>query len=252
MDRLLWAISTGLLTVLIVYFLPLGITKKGKIVVPLMGLLLALIGLTAINTFSIWLTLLILIVLIFFAAYLLDQRMGAFIFETNDSLQGQEEENASLDFVIMETVSNRELDNSNDNNSRIQPRSQNDSGNRNKKDLKTDSEFPTIEPIEDDITFLLNRSVKMEEEINKKVEEPKHDVDYLSEIEELLFDDSEQLIDNSESKNSKKRFTDDEGEDVIPVITFDEKTLKHDKKAELENELEEIPVLSFPEKGGDQ
>jgi hypothetical protein len=70
---------------LILYFLPLGLSIKGKALIVLAGLVLALAGLGALTTFSLLLTGLMLVVLVFFTAYMMDSKIGALLYIENFS-----------------------------------------------------------------------------------------------------------------------------------------------------------------------
>ncbi len=80
MVELLWAFGSVLFVMLIVYFLPLGFTKKGKVILVFTSFLLALGGLAATASFSFLQTVLILFVLILFVTYLMDQRLGKWLY----------------------------------------------------------------------------------------------------------------------------------------------------------------------------
>src|SRR4051812_27284494 len=80
MRAVIWAIGAMVISMLVLYLLPLGITKKGKLQIVFASFILSLCGLGAAHSFSILLTSLMLVVLIFFTAFFLDRRFGNLIF----------------------------------------------------------------------------------------------------------------------------------------------------------------------------
>jgi hypothetical protein len=76
MQTIIWAFGAMLLLLLIVSFLPLNFNLKGKFTVVLSAFVIALGGLVAVTLVPIWQTFLILIVLTFFTSYILDSRLG--------------------------------------------------------------------------------------------------------------------------------------------------------------------------------
>lgn len=83
MPTMLWALGSMVVLMLIITFLPLGYSLKGKILVGFASFLLSLGGLAAAATFPLWQTALMLFALTFFAAYFMNNRMASLIF--NDS-----------------------------------------------------------------------------------------------------------------------------------------------------------------------
>jgi hypothetical protein len=82
MQTIIWAFGAMLLLLLIVSFLPLNFNLKGKFTVVLSAFAIALGGLAAVNLFPLWQTLLILLILTFFASYILDSRLGNGLYKT--------------------------------------------------------------------------------------------------------------------------------------------------------------------------
>ncbi|PLS01313.1 hypothetical protein [Neobacillus cucumis] len=85
MQTIIWSIGSMVALVLILNYLPLGYTKKGKILVALNGFLLALAGNAASSIFPLWETALMLLALTFFSAYFMNNRLGT-VMVKEDSL----------------------------------------------------------------------------------------------------------------------------------------------------------------------
>lgn len=98
MQTILWAFGAMLLLLLIVSFLPLNFNLKGKFTVVLSAFAIALGGLAAVNLFPLWQTLLILLTLTFFASYILDSRLGNGLYKTVTSVEELIDDDNDLPF----------------------------------------------------------------------------------------------------------------------------------------------------------
>jgi hypothetical protein len=259
MDELLWAFGSMLIVLLVVYLLPLGLTRKGKVILVISSFILALGGIAATASFSFFLSLLILVVLILFVTYLLDQRLGRWLYSKEEFFVERENEDIFLE-TQLQTAASLEKIHQRNNHATLEPltllkdKKEKNASVEVKEESETDIPFETGE---EDISFLLNRSISLEKETSEKQEEQKNEeVDYLSEIEELLNDDLDHLktFDRSSPSQNSTPIAHDDHE--IPVISFEEKPLM--KKSESSNgqakkieDFDEIPVLPFYEKGGD-
>lgn len=223
MDSLIWALSTSIFVMLIVYFLPIGLTKKGKFIVVWIGLLLALAGLAATTSFSFLPALFMLLVLIFFVSYILDNRVGTVLFVHDESSEQQdiyEDSNTHTIAEIEETNESNELDHS----TAAFKLSNENTISQLRKGQDEEFGIPAIETDNDDISFLLNRRLSLEDETMEEKEHSNLDVDYLAEIEHLLKKDS------TDSARTNKPFQAEDkaagkldGIDEIPVLPFHEK-----------------------------
>ncbi|MFJ7727115.1 hypothetical protein ACIQXV_13215 [Neobacillus sp. NPDC097160] len=83
MQTIVWAISSMAGLMLIISFLPLGYTLKGKFFIVFVSFILSLGGLAAASTFPMWQTAIILFGLIFFTSYFMNNRMGNLIIKEN-------------------------------------------------------------------------------------------------------------------------------------------------------------------------
>jgi hypothetical protein len=261
MDGFIWVFGTALIVILIVYFLPLGLTKKGKVILVTSSFLLALGGIAATSSFSFLLSLAILVVLIVFVTYLLDQRLGKWLYSAEESF-GEPENDKVFLTTELQTAASLEKNHHRNNEAALEPLNFLKDKKEKNASVATEDEskgdITTFETGDDDISFLLNRSITLEKETSTKQAEQKlKEVDYLSEIEELLNDNLDHLqtieIPNH-SQNSKPIAYDDH---EIPVFSFEDKPLK--KKSESNNgqakkieDFDEIPVLPFHESEGDE
>ena len=252
MGSLIWAFGAMLITILIVYFLPIGLTKMGKIIVPITGFLLALGGLAAASSFPLWQTLVMLVVLILFVSYILDTRLGNRLYMNGDNHVIDHTETIEQGF--METAVSHEQHHSES--LPVQAdilKKKGSASTPQQKKQQVEAEPVYIEH-DDDISFLLNRSFTMEEEKSNKTEEPTREVDYLSELEEILVDQKDEIPTDNKSENSRN---DSNLEHEIPVLNFNDQPSKKKEesapKAKVVSPLEgldEIPVLPFHEKEG--
>ncbi|MBV7505997.1 hypothetical protein KW850_12090 [Bacillus sp. sid0103] len=80
MQTLIWAFGAMLVLILIIAFLPIGFTFRGKFFVVSAGFVLALGGLAAVPFFPLWQTSLIVLLLVLVAAYIMDSRFGAVMY----------------------------------------------------------------------------------------------------------------------------------------------------------------------------
>jgi hypothetical protein len=79
MQFIFWAFGAMLVSMLVITFLPLGYTFKGKALVTITGFILALGGLAARSTVPLELAFLLLLVLSLFTAYFMNSRLGTVI-----------------------------------------------------------------------------------------------------------------------------------------------------------------------------
>ena len=80
-----------ILLVPIIYFLPIGFSKKGKWLLVLTALVAANIALIAKLSFPIWQAALFIFLLIAVSAYFIDKRFGSMVYDTNVHLENEDE-----------------------------------------------------------------------------------------------------------------------------------------------------------------
>jgi len=222
MQTIIWAFGSMVVLLLIIAFLPLGFTFKGKLSIVMASFVLSLGGLAATNTFSLPLTALLLIVLLIITAYILDRRVGHLLYIGHTPLEEEfndekENENLLLNLNLEKDPSSYELIEL----EAVEPKIQAMVDDTN-AEIPVSSKQLEIEPvleqdfeiIDEDISFLLeddinqqnfNLAVELEHEDvhfskeNLYVDEfngtiPKNDEGYLSEIESLLDGELEEYI----------------------------------------------------------
>lgn len=196
MIPIIWAFSSMIFLLLIIFVIPLGFTVKGKLFAVLASFLLGLGGLIASLSFPLWETALMLIALIFFTAYFMDNRIGSLLFKefpSNEEKLPKEFISDHSDFQMVTKKIPDSFDHT-DVNSIKDPLS----------NLIDGSDLLTMRGLEkvienennlqdDDISFLLVRNLeeKVENQIGKKIEP---EIGYLSDIESLLVEASNEKI----------------------------------------------------------
>ncbi|WP_160722001.1 hypothetical protein [Bacillus sp. USDA818B3_A] len=88
MQTMIWAISSMVVLMLISFFIPIGYSLKGKVLVVITSFLLSLVGLLALKILPIWETGLITFALICIATYLMNSRMEPFIIKADKEVYG--------------------------------------------------------------------------------------------------------------------------------------------------------------------
>ena len=81
MHVLIWALGSMVIFMLLIILMPLSLTLKGKVLISFAGFVLALGGLNAVNSFPLWETILLLLTLVFFTSYILDNRLGKLLYK---------------------------------------------------------------------------------------------------------------------------------------------------------------------------
>ena len=101
MKELIGSIISLLLLVPIMYFLPLGLSKKGKGILVLTAFIIANVGLLAKLNFAIWQTVLLILLLVILTVYIFDKRLGQMVYDKDVLLDNNEIE--SLDQSLSQT-----------------------------------------------------------------------------------------------------------------------------------------------------
>ncbi|WHY76355.1 hypothetical protein QNH20_19845 [Neobacillus sp. WH10] len=238
METMIWAIGSMVALMLIISFLPLGYTLKGKFFVVIASFMLSLGGLAAASTFPLWQTALMLFGLIFFTAYFMNNRMGTLIYQ----------ENSVAEEVFDEGVHYYNSENREDNNlveideelallasSTINLEKDTASERSLSPIMSNIEEIVNDKPeiVDEDITFLLERNTEIE--VNEELEETNLENRYLSEIESLL----EIEIEKAEAVE------DDMLEELhdLPAISFEEK--EHDQIVVTDEESLDDTIFDF-------
>ncbi|OLS41522.1 hypothetical protein [Bacillus sp. MRMR6] len=242
MVSLFWAFGSMLTVMLIISFLPLGITVKGKLTVVFVGFVLALGGLAAVSTFSVWAALVLLLVLSFFAAYIMDSRLSASLYTLKLQAEDVVTETNSVSYADTQQAMSDELDFLDLSEVQMAPTLEEAEGNLDIEVAALSLEKEdTLEIIDDEISFLQDRNVDQDIIVEEHIkEEEPLETGYLSEIENMLLDESE---------------TDDlpvlEEEDWLAELEDFAPETKDDK-AELDNHLLEELFIASKEAASDK
>jgi Na+(H+)/acetate symporter ActP len=208
MQTIIWAIGSMVVLSLIITFLPLGYTIKGKLLLVLTSFILSLGGLAAVSIFPLWQTSLMLFALIFFVAYFMNNRMGKVIIQEHPVLveQMDEEYENSETFYEIENLKDVNLVRIDDK----LPLPDSSYLNLEKDKLTElipshllskieDSTANEQESIDMDISFLLERDTEVD--VEPRIDDKNMENDYLSDIESLLeLESSTELVDSLEGR----------------------------------------------------
>lgn len=193
MLTVIWVLGSMLVMFLIHFLLPLGYTKKGKIVIVVSSGLLALGGLAATTTILLWQAILTLVALSFLAAYIMDSRLGKVMYvtkeryieehelediETSINLTKQTEKTSDIEFIDLtelEVTTTSAV-------------------------IQQEVDTISAESIDEDISFLQDRDI--ESDSKEIFVDDELDASYLSDIENLLEDSLEEKVELKEEKDS--------------------------------------------------
>jgi hypothetical protein len=231
MLTVIWVIGSMLLMLLIHFLLPLGYTTKGKFVVVISSGLLALGGLAAVSIIPLWQTLLILLVLSFFAAYIMDSRLGKLMYKTkvqfieeNDipdsdsSFMLTKQSEATSDIELMD-LSELEI-------------------TASTSVMKQDEDTFSADSLDEDISFLQDREIESDSE--EDLEAGELEVGYLSDIESLLEESTQEKVELHEEKVDS---LDEEGwlDELAELTLIKDEEKNMNEESHLEDfELEEL------------
>ncbi|NRD76008.1 hypothetical protein HPT25_00610 [Bacillus sp. BRMEA1] len=89
MENFLWAFGSLVILIPIVYFLPLGISTRGKWLIMFLSFLLGILGLSAQSFLPLWELAILILILVGLVSFILDRRMGGIL---SSSFATEEEE----------------------------------------------------------------------------------------------------------------------------------------------------------------
>ncbi|WP_342432478.1 UbiA family prenyltransferase [Neobacillus sp. FSL H8-0543] len=246
MQTIIWAFGSMLILMLIIAFLPLGFTLKGKFFVVLTGFVLALGGLAATTSFPIWAILLMLLVLAFFAAYMMDSRIAAMVYEEKDIVEEVMFEDIELPFASKQKENTPEIDSLELSELEIVVPALTKTAGNLKPEASTTSteENDNALGLDEDISFLQERDSEIEAE--PEIDDAEVEVSYLSDIESMLLEDSvesqemeegclDELADMKEINEKEKVDIDDNQIDESELeLLFDTKEVAAGREDNLE------------------
>lgn len=207
MQTIIWGFGSMLVLLLVLLILPIGFTLKGKLFTAIASFILALGGVAAASTFSLWQTAIMLLALVFFSAYFLDQRLAALFYKAKDDMEDEyEEENESIE---TESSFNHVRENHSSLDIPAEPVLPETSViSLEKAELEEVIEAPVTaeikelgssnsEIIPEDVSFLLEREATAEiVDVQEEIVEP--ETGYLSDIESLLQAEEVEMQEESE------------------------------------------------------
>jgi hypothetical protein len=190
MQNIILMSSSLVILTLLISFLPLGFTLKGKFLIVLSSLLISLGGLATVSTFPYWETALMMVVLCFFAAYFMHNRIGTQLYLENQAFEHFEEddETSSIVFrsndnaVVLDKSKVSEVQNIDVLESRKNEFSHSPDKNADPGTVENDHVL-----IDEDVSFLLERNSDIDE--NEQKVQSESETGYLSDIESLIADD---------------------------------------------------------------
>ena len=193
MQTIIWAISSMVTLMLIISFLPLGYTLKGKFFIVFVSFILSLGGLAAASTFPMWQTAIMLFGLIFFTSYFMNNRMGPLT--SNESPKFEDALEAIDDQKVESPREDKLL--KNDEVIALPDSSyitfEKDSVSESSSSpLSAIKELQAPETVDEDVSFLLERNARVE--VIDQIYDKKLDNDYLSDIESLLEIEAEKEL----------------------------------------------------------
>lgn len=260
MESLIFALVSLIFLVPILFTLHLGLKAKGKFIVIVVSFFVSIIGILAKNTFSLWQSGLMVVLLSFLAAYILDKRMGSSIYAHTRSdkkvemveykavSRSESEESyhifpdslpnlMEVNQTKMEMIEKEEL--------KPEPYVEkidykhDDTLNKEKVDTNN-MDFSIDEGIEEDLSFLLNRDIRDEDAVptlpnNDSAQSLK--MDYMEEIERMLETehDMEEWVEGKQHHKTDVSTIDPKDyEQSIIQVSKDESSSLSEEEVELE------------------
>ncbi|WP_223591144.1 hypothetical protein [Neobacillus bataviensis] len=107
MGMIVWAFGAMLVLMLIIAFLPIGFTLRGKIYLVLASFVLALGGLGAVTSFPLWQSALMIFLLVLITAYIMNSRLAAVFYSQEiDSIEDDYEDESPKSFDMVKQPEN--------------------------------------------------------------------------------------------------------------------------------------------------
>jgi hypothetical protein len=193
MQTIIWAFGAMLLSLLVMSFLSIGFNLKGKLAVALSAFVIALGGLFAVNFVPLWQILLLMFVLTFFVSYIMDSRLGRVLYHTSSSEEVMVEE-FELPYSNQQTEKNDLLD--------LDEIELIPASDINVTASLIPSEPETIRNLDDDSEDIFIQESELEENDLEAIEVKETPLEvapgYLSDIENLLLEETDEIADSAE------------------------------------------------------
>jgi hypothetical protein len=251
MQLIFWAFGAMLVSMLVITFLPLGFTFKGKAIVTITGFILAVGGLATRSTVPLEVIFLLLVVLSLFAAYFMNSRLGSVInrevvlplddIDNQDLFSSNNQKGNSVELEMLDLSEIEVAPHPNSLANRVETSYFEDS--LPVKPSLTLAKKNIHEDSDEDISFLQNRDKSLdvvEDESDQFVGDG-----YLSEIENMLLEDSNEVIVSEKDgwleeleELEPLEFNEKQDNDIPPLNEFELELLLAEK--EVAADIEEL------------
>jgi hypothetical protein len=192
MQTIIWISSSLVILILLISFLPLGFTLRGKFLIVLSSCIISLVGLAAVSTIPYWETALMLVVLCFFVAYFMHNRIGPQLYLENHQFEHFEEDDETSSIAFQSNDNTDVLDKTKVSEVTIIDVLESRK-NEFSHSLDKNTDPGTVENdhhvlIDEDVSFLWERNSDKDE--NEQIVPSDSEEGYLSDIESLLVVES--------------------------------------------------------------
>lgn len=243
MEELIVSIVSLIVLIPIIYFLPIGLTKKGKALVILAAFIFANLGILAKNSIPLWQTGLLIVLLTFLTVFIIDRRFNKYMFSSGlgenkeipeMALESLVEQDSFVDITEVEAKEGISLEKLN---------------GVERKPKSIESEIvPLVQEEESEIeelSFDLNEPEQQEEivEAAPQIEEEDFELDVtFLEDRDSLVEDLEVSYDNEESLSEGYM---SEIEQLLENEEMEEETSSHEEDSiTTPDGIEDEPILS--------
>lgn len=258
MEELIVSVVSLLILVPIIYFLPLGLTNKGKGIVIIIAFIFANLAILAKNSFSLWQTGLIILLLTFLTVYILDKKFSKFLFSSKKSHDKEadffdenieiEEDTQNLDEDIapnnnidtnlgVEAITLEKFEHEHSSIEEIPAEPETILNVEMKEEDTTESMVNDDLVAEDEIAFLMNREELLEEvELEPISEAEAAQLDeYLSDIEQLLEEEDLEELELNQN-NELPELPESSEQEAVDLDLLEEFEDLHLSTAEMEQD----------------
>lgn len=175
MQSFLWAIGSLVILVPIIYFLPLGISLRGKWLVIIISFILGLTGLLAKAIFPLWKTILMLLLLMGLVVYFIEKKLGSVMFLPEGPASGKAKEIEPQKEVIEDWVISEKLEEKDSIKDEVEVLTEDN------LEMSNDDSF--IEPISEPV---LQVTETYSENVSEELDDGKEDISFIQVREKLL------------------------------------------------------------------
>jgi hypothetical protein len=258
LESLVIAIISLLIILPIIYFLPIGFTKKGKLLILFCAFIVFSIGIALKSILSVWQTGLVLILLAIGASYLIGKRYGSQLFIHDEN--SAEFEDKVIEFEIEDDIEEEIRRQASPEKDMVLPGEQKIvSPLTQAVDEELVEEIEPIENQKNDDFVVENIHVENEElqdEIHKNEIDANHEFDELLkeielELNNIELQRTDEMIEASEETTEIEPFDIDEEDDDLLITTpstleeiqIDSLPVNIDEQPNEESSIEEVPLI---------